>query len=102
MLKLSILACMALSTCSAPLMAQTVEAPRCGPREAVLAHVGDNFAEVRQSRMMTSENDLLEFYANEETGTWSALVSNPQGQTCLVLYGNYYEQVDQPKSRGDL
>tara|TARA_R110000851_G_scaffold115675_4_gene241622 strand:- start:6201 stop:6452 length:252 start_codon:yes stop_codon:yes gene_type:complete len=83
-------------------MAQTVEAPRCGSREAVLSHVVDNFAEVRQSRMMTSGNNLLEIYANEETGTWSALVSDPQGQTCFVEHGDYYEQVEQPKSRGDL
>jgi hypothetical protein len=34
---------------------------------------------------------VMEIYASEETGTWTILVTRPDGQACLIAAGRMWE-----------
>ncbi|MBT8459080.1 MAG: hypothetical protein KJN60_05375 [Boseongicola sp.] len=72
--------------------AQTAIAePNCGPRAAVIAHLGENFGETRQSIGIGQEGRVVEVFASLETGTWTITVTLPDGTTCLVAAGRAFE-----------
>ena len=75
--------------------------PNCGPRAAVIAHLGDNFGESRQSIGMGQEGRVIEVFASLETGTWTITVTLPNGTTCLVAAGDAFEMLaEAPTPRG--
>lgn len=66
---------------------------RCGPRGAVIDALKGEYGERVLFRAL-SEHGLLEFYANVETGTWTALMSRPEGVSCLMDAGEHFEFTD--------
>ncbi len=63
----------------------------CGPREAVLTILGDRYGESRQSIGIGSDNQVIEVFASEDTGTWTITVTFPNGLTCLMASGQSFE-----------
>jgi hypothetical protein len=46
-------------------------------------------------------NTLLEVYASEETGTWTILVTRPDGVACLIAAGQMWDGTPAPaRARG--
>ena len=72
-----------------PLAAQ----PNCAPRTAVLDRLQGHFGETRQSIGLAGEGRVLEIFASDETGTWTIVVTLPNGVSCLVASGQAFEQV---------
>lgn len=68
--------------------------PQCAPRPAVLKHLAENYGEARQSIGVTGEN-VMETFANTETGSWTIAVTLPNGLTCLVVAGEGFEALDE-------
>ena len=42
------------------------------------------------------DDGLVEVYASEETGTWTILMTRPDGTTCLLAAGQRWEQDARP------
>ena len=59
---------------------------QCGHRDAVLALM-ERFGERLQSAGVTSGGYLAEAYANPDSGTWTWLLTRPDGLTCLWSAG---------------
>ena len=59
---------------------------RCGPRDAVLAALESDGADL-QDAGLTPTGFLAETFANPETGTWTWLLTRPDGLTCLLAWG---------------
>ena len=74
-----------------PVFAQ--EQPRCAPREIVLERLNDMFSESRRSIMVTG-GQIVEIFANLESGSWSLIMTRPDGITCMIGAGNSYEETD--------
>ena len=86
-----------LSTCSAaPVMAQVDD--NCGPREKVVEGLLFNYDEVPVV-MGVAGNELLEVFANQDTGSFTTTVSSAEGQTCLIASGVGFSWI--PVQEGD-
>jgi hypothetical protein len=68
------------------------EGPACGPRGAVVARLASHFGETRRGiGMGTDGRRVVEVFASSATGTWTILVTLPDGRACLVASGRHWE-----------
>ncbi|MBL4767847.1 MAG: hypothetical protein JKY94_09055 [Rhodobacteraceae bacterium] len=73
----------ALAVCLAvPASAQS----NCGPTAILTAKLADKFGETPIFNGLTNKG-LVSVWINPETGSWSALFTNPNGSSCLVSSG---------------
>ncbi|NQV98182.1 MAG: hypothetical protein HQ483_00655 [Rhodospirillales bacterium] len=73
---------------STPASAQAV----CGLRPAVLKQLQGNYKEAPVSMGLASNGSVLEI-TRSDTGSWSILLTNPSGVTCLMAAGENWESV---------
>lgn len=79
-----------------PIAAQAQEQQaQCGPREAVVEMLNTQFGEAQQFEMINQDGrSVIEIYANEETGAWTTIQSDTNGQSCFVAGGGYFVDAD--------
>jgi hypothetical protein len=65
----------------------------CADRGEVVERLQTKYGETRQSLGLGRNNGVVEVYASDETGTWTILLSRPDGMACLVAAGEYFETV---------
>ena len=70
---------------------QAWAAPQCAPRDGALKMLAEKYGETLTKQAMTNGGALLEMTENPATGSWSALLSKPNGETCLILSGKGVE-----------
>lgn len=66
----------------------------CGPRDAVIAQLETRYGEVLQSRGV-GPNNIMEVFANSQTGSWTVAVSMPNRVMCFVASGTDFEAIPQ-------
>lgn len=66
----------------------------CAPRERVVTMLAEKYQESRRSIGLATQGRVMEVYASEESGSWSIVVTLPNGVTCLVASGQAFEEVD--------
>ncbi len=71
-----------------PAGAQTV----CGARALVLTHLHNTYTEHPVAIGLTSSGTVLEVLTST-SGTWTFLVTNPSGRTCIVAKGEGWEML---------
>ncbi len=72
-------------------------APRtCAAHTQVVERLAERYGETLQSMGMHSSEGLLEIYASEATGTWTILVTSPDGTSCLIAAGQMWEADAKP------
>ena len=74
----------------------------CGPREAMIAELGDTYSEGIKSVGIGKGNRLMEFYVSE-IGTWTLVMTTRTGLTCYYAFGGDFQDVpwDPPDSTSD-
>lgn len=77
-----------LAAWSLPLSAaaQSAQGVKCAPRDLLVDRLAANFNEEPISVAVTSTGSLLEVLASPE-GSWSIIVTMPDGPTCLMSAG---------------
>jgi len=80
-------------TCAATLMASGANAQNrnCAEHAMVVEQLADRYGESRQSIGIAANNTVVEVFASTETGTWTIVVTQPGGPTCLVASGEAYQ-----------
>ena len=68
--------------------AQTV----CGERTKFLEHLGKSYAESPVAMGLASNGSILEVLASEK-GTWTIIITMPNGVSCVVASGEAWEEV---------
>lgn len=63
----------------------------CGKRDSIVERLQDKYGETRQSMGLQQNNGVLEVFASEASGSWTILVTMPNGMTCLVAAGDAWE-----------
>ena len=63
------------------------QTPQCGARDAVLDRLSEKYGEQPVSIGVTATGSLLEVLASPE-GSWTIVVTVPNGPTCLVSSGD--------------
>ena len=82
-----------VASCS-PAMAQQ---PNCASSSDVYDIMSQRFGEVRQTIGVTQGGALVEQWANEATGSWTIVVTDPTSRlTCIVADGVGFDYVSPP------
>ena len=69
------------------------EAAMCGSRDSVTKLLSSRYKEAPIAIGMVADRGVMEIYVANETATWSIVVTNPQGKTCIIAAGQNYEGV---------
>lgn len=77
-----------LASLAAPAFA---EGNVCGEREIIVRRLQDKYGETRQSMGLQQNNGVVEIFASDASGTWTILVTMPNGMTCLVAAGEAWD-----------
>lgn len=72
----------------------------CKPRDEIVQILGEKYAESRRAYALAAPQQMLELFANAETGTWTALVTRPDGISCMVASGEHWTEVDEAPGGG--
>jgi len=75
--------------------AASATGPLCGDRDAIVADLEANHDETAQSVALSTLGQLLEIFVSGQ-GTWTALLSTPEGTACIVAYGGAWEYLVEP------
>ncbi len=86
-------ACIALA-CASPALAQS----QCGPREAVIAALTAQYGESVIGRGLIANQQgqtvaAMEVWVNPTSGSFTVLLSRPDGTACFAASGGSYEAV---------
>ena len=85
--KVSIAALMTMGVLAGTAHAQAV----CGKRTDIVKQLEKKYGETRKSVGVQQGRGVVEVYASEKTGSWTILVTNPRGMTCLMAAGEAFE-----------
>lgn len=83
---------------AAPALAQQQAAP-CVKRSAFLKHLSANYAEAPIAMGVTASGRVLEVVVSEE-GTWTIIITMPNGLACGIASGDSWEAVLAPIAKG--
>jgi hypothetical protein len=59
----------------------------CAPRERIVAQLEKKYGETRRGVGLQNKGSVTEIYASEKTGTWTIVVTKPDGTACAVAAG---------------
>jgi hypothetical protein len=63
----------------------------CSAHASVVAQLAEKYGETRQSIGIAQGNAVIEVFASSATGTWTIIVTTPDGPTCLIAAGEAFE-----------
>lgn len=67
-----------------------VAMPSCGSRDDVVSTLVDQYDETHRASGLESETGLMEIWASDIDGSWTILLTRPDGQTCIMATGSYW------------
>ncbi len=62
----------------------------CGERTKLMTSLGEKYAETPVAMGLTSAGAVIEVLTSP-SGSWTFLVTYPNGKTCIVASGQYWE-----------
>ncbi len=75
--------------------AQAEQAPVCDDRATMMSNLSKEYSEAVRGRGTTNNGWLYEI-TRSKTGTWTAMVTLPNGMTCLMAAGKWWEDLPAP------
>lgn len=92
----TLIAALALVLVSTTAIAQQ-NSPPCGDRTKFIETLGGQYKESPSAIGLAANGQLVEILSNDETGTFSILLTKPNGESCLVSSGTgwYYLSGDE-------
>lgn len=99
--RLALAATLFAALLAAPVAAQQAAAPSaapnaapnaaplsaCAPRAAVVAQLERKYGETRRGAGLQNRGAVTEVFASATTGTWTIIVTRPDGLSCAVAAG---------------
>lgn len=86
----------ALGLIAATPLAEAQTRSACAERGQVIERLAEKYGETLQSMGLHQNNGVVEVYASEDTGTWTILVTRPDGMACLLAAGQLWEGDAEP------
>ncbi len=72
----------------------------CAKRSEVVAELSNKYGESLQNRGLIPNGHMLETYAHQQMGTWTILITTPEGTSCMIASGSAYESHKKPSGHG--
>jgi hypothetical protein len=69
----------------------------CGKRDDIVARLESGYQEFNSAMGMSTNGGLVELYTSDK-GTWTLMLSQPNGVSCLIAAGENWESFNTPKS----
>ncbi len=69
-------------------------AQQCDKRAKVLGHLAQKYREAPVAVGVTNSGGLVEVLTTGDGNTWTIIVSNPDGMSCLVAAGEGWRKID--------
>jgi hypothetical protein len=88
---------MGLLAATPPAEAQGRQA--CADRAQVVQKLEERFGEALRSIVLHQSDGVVEVYSSEATGTWTILMTRPDGMSCLLAAGQRWEQDVKPLTK---
>jgi hypothetical protein len=66
----------------------------CGARDAIIKMLSDKYREKPKALGIAGEKSLFEIYTSK-AGSWTLLVTDASGQSCIVGAGQSWEDIPQ-------
>lgn len=63
----------------------------CAPHDALAEQMTGRYGERLAHSGLTAGDNVLEIWANPDSGTWTALVLNAQNIACIVATGEFWQ-----------
>ena len=80
--------------------AQAEAQTACGKRNEIVKMLSDKYRETPRALGIAGQTNLLEVYTSK-SGSWTLLLTQPRGRTCIVGAGQSWEELpDQKKLTG--
>lgn len=73
---------------------------RCGLHAAIVDTLSKKYGETPRGIGLVSNKGVMQVFVSEEKGTWTIVMTNPQGKACLLAAGRGWEDLKQ-KVKGD-
>ena len=77
-----------------PLSPAQPQAQQCDQRARVLGHLAQKYKEAPVAIGLTSTGGMVEVLTTGDGGTWTIILSNPNGTSCLVAAGEGWRGLD--------
>lgn len=88
----------AMAQAQAPAQAQQQQ---CDERTKVLGHLANKYQEAPVAIGVTSSGGLVEVLSTGDGNTWTIIVSNPNGTSCLLAAGEGWRAIRFDATAGD-
>lgn len=75
------------------------EAASCASRDTVVERLKSEYSEAPTAgglQIVKDKHTLVEVWSSEETGSFTVMLTRPDGLTCIVATGTDWHQVDAP------
>jgi len=69
--------------------------PQCNERDNVLSLLAKKYKETPVAAGVTNTGGLVEVLTDTKSGTWTIIVTTPQGMSCLVAAGEGWRSMEQ-------
>lgn len=70
--------------------APPAHAQTCAPRASVVERLNIQFKETLTAQGLQNGNALIEIFASKDTGSFTVLMTNPNGVSCVVSTGSHW------------
>ncbi len=87
------LICAIISPALAEEQAAAQDKTLCNKRTEVMKNLAENYSENTVGIGMSSNGGVLEILTSKDGKTWTALLTTPDGKSCLVAMGNAWESL---------
>lgn len=67
--------------------AQSDATPLCAPRSDIVSQLEKKYGETRRGAGLQNRGAVTEVFASAKTGTWTIIVTRPDGTSCAVAAG---------------
>ena len=65
--------------------------PACAERGRVVERLAQAYGETLHSMGLRKDNELMEIFASDQTGSWTILMTKTDGTSCLLAAGKAWE-----------
>lgn len=75
-------------------------AAKCGERDVLIERLQTRYSEKLTARGLQEFNDgaaIIEIWASEDTGTFTILLTNAEGSSCIVAAGSHWFEEAPPE-----
>ncbi|PZV34960.1 hypothetical protein [Mesorhizobium kowhaii] len=75
--------------------------PSCAPRPELLKQLSSRFKEAPVALGLAKNGSVIEVLTSEDGETWTIMVSQPNGPSCLVAVGEGWEELKRVGAKGE-